>query len=168
MLLLFPERYPTPKLRELTITLIFKPGKRSGVGPQSRKQQGSTIIDFSAAPENTTYQTVSDIRRKLAEEDYPGEPDPTRDFTGFWKTDCEDAFGLQIMHHGAEGKYSVVFCGPGGCGDLDSEGGGTFITKDPNYRVVSNDELEISGGDAWQTYHRCTRDTHPVLKYKTP
>ncbi len=30
-----------------------------GVGPQSRKQGGSTIIDYSAAPETSTYKTVA-------------------------------------------------------------------------------------------------------------
>jgi len=137
-----------------------------GVGPQSRKQGNSTIIDYSAAPETTAYKTVADVRKKLEADNYPGEPDSAKDFTGFWKSNCEDAFGLQIKHFGTDGKYSIVFCGPGGCGDPANEGPKTFITKDPRYQVISEDELREKTGDGWETYHRCTRDTHPVLKYK--
>jgi hypothetical protein len=140
--------------------------KLFGVGVQSRKQQNSTYYDYTAAPATTNYKTVSDVRKTLAEQDYPGEPDPSRNFTGFWKTDCDNAFGLQIMREGSAGKYSVVFCGPGGCGD--STGRKTFITKDSHYQVNSEDELKVASGEGWETYHRCTIDTHPVLKYKQP
>ena len=136
------------------------------VGPQSRKQGNSTIIDYSAAPETTAYKTVADVRKKLEADKYPGERDSAKDFTGFWKTNCEDAFGLQIKHFGTDGKYSILFCGPGGCGDPANEGAKTFITKDPHYEVISEDELREKTGDGWETYRRCTRDTHPVLKYK--
>lgn len=146
--------------------LSLEKWKLFGVGPQSRKQGDSTIIDYSAAPETTTYKTVADVRKKLVADSYPGEPDSAKDFTGFWKTDCENAFGLQIKHFGIDGKYSIVFCGPGGCGDPASEGAKTFITKDPHYQVISEDELREKTADGWETYHRCTRETHPVLKYK--
>jgi hypothetical protein len=36
-------------------------------------------------------------------------------FTGFWKTQCKDAFGLQIKPFENEENYSVSFCGRGGC-----------------------------------------------------
>jgi len=137
-----------------------------GVGPQSRKQDGATIIDYSAAPETIVYKTVADVRKKLAVDDYPGEPDASKDFTGFWKTSCENAFGLQIKHYGKEGEYSIVFCGPGGCGDTENEARKTFISKDPHYQVISEDELKEQIQDGWDTYHRCTKDTNPLLKYK--
>jgi len=137
-----------------------------GVGPQSRKQGDATIIDYSAAAETTAYKTVADVRRKLVADNYAGEPDPSKDFTGFWKTDCEDAWGLQIKHFGAAGKYSLVFCGPGGCGDPENEGRKTFITQDPHFQVISEDELKEQTASGWETYRRCTRDTHPLLKYK--
>lgn len=131
------------------------------VGPQSKKENGSTIIDYSAA-RMTSYKTVADVRKEIVAEDSPGEADPSKDFTGFWKTNCDDAFGLQIKHIGSEGKYSVVFCGPGGCG-APSESPPTFITKDPHYQVVGEDELRLAGGDS---YYRCTKETNPVLEYK--
>lgn len=136
------------------------------VGPQSRKQGGSTIIDYSAAPESTTYKTVADVRKKFQAADYVGEADPGKDFTGFWETDCEDGYGLQIIHFGTEGKYSIVFCGPGGCGDAATQGRKTFIMKDPQFQVTSEDELRRKSADGWDTYHRCTKNAHPTLRSK--
>ncbi|ABF40834.1 hypothetical protein Acid345_1833 [Candidatus Koribacter versatilis Ellin345] len=130
------------------------------LGVQTTKTKQSTTYDYGAGKTKAKYQTVGDIRKVLAKDDYPGERDDLKDFTGFWKAKCDDAFGLQIMHHGGEGKYSVAFCGPGGCDDPE-QSRPTYITKDPHYKVIS--ETEIKTGDT--TYHRCTRDTHPVLKY---
>ena len=137
-----------------------------GVGPQSSKQQGGTIIDYGAAPKATTYKTVAEVRKQIEADAFAGEADPAKDFTGFWKTKCEDAFGLQIKHFGTSGEYSIVFCGPGGCGDPANEGRKTFITKDPHYQVICEDELKEKSTDGWETYRRCTKETHPVLKYK--
>jgi hypothetical protein len=137
-----------------------------GVGPQSRQRQGGTIIDYGAAPTPTTYKTVADVRKQIEADNYAGGPDPAKDFTGFWKAECEDPFGLQIKHFGTDGKYSIVFCGPGGCGDPANEGSKTFITKDPHYQVISEDETKEQSTGGWKTWHRCTKDTHPVLKYE--
>jgi hypothetical protein len=137
-----------------------------GIGPQSRNQGDATIIDYSAAPEASTYKTVADVRKTIAADDYPGEPDTSKDFTGFWKTNCDDAFGLQIKHYGKEGKYAIVFCGPGGCGDPENEGRKTFISKDPHYQVITEEEVKERTSSGWETYHRCTKETSPILKYK--
>ncbi len=137
--------------------------KLFNVGPQSRKQGDSTIIDYSAAPESEAYKTVADVRKKIQAGDYVGKTDPSKDFTGFWESNCADGFGLQIMHFGTEGKYSIVFCGPGGCGDPATEGRKTFITSDPQFQVISEDELKEKSADGWDTYHRCTKETHPAL-----
>jgi hypothetical protein len=137
-----------------------------GLGVQTRKSGEATVADYGAAPEASAYRTVADIRKKIAQDNYPGELDKSKNFTGFWKQDCEEAFGLQIMHFGTDSKYSIVFCGPGGCGEPGQDGRTTFITNDPHYRVISEDEIRTSGVDGWNTYHRCTKETHPVLKYK--
>jgi hypothetical protein len=137
-----------------------------GVGVQTRKEGNGTVIDYGAAPAPVAHKTVADIRKEIIEDNYAGEPDPSKNFTGFWKEDCDQAFGLQIMPYGKDGKYSVEFCGPGGCGQPDSEGRITFITKDRNYEVISENEIKELSGDGWHVYRRCTRDTHPVLKYK--
>jgi hypothetical protein len=138
-----------------------------GLGVQTRKEGTTAMYDYGAVPAVAAYKNVADVRKKIAQDDYPGEPDPSKDFTGFWKENCDDAFGLQIMPHGTEGKYSVVFCGPGGCGNPDSEGD-TFISKDRNYEVISENEIKTRGADRWDTYRKCTKDTHPILKYKEP
>ncbi len=138
-----------------------------GMGPQQTKQGSSTILDYGAkSQEATRYRTIGDIRAFIAAENHPGARDKSKDFTGFWKQNCDEPFGLQIKHYGDDGKYSIVFCGPGGCGD-PSQSRLTFITGDKWYEVVSEDELvEINRSGDRVAYRRCTKDTHPVLKYR--
>ncbi len=135
-----------------------------GLGPQQTKQGSSTILDYGAKPQEATrYRTIGDVRAFIAAENHPGVRDATKDFTGFWKKKCDEPFGLQIKPYGDEGKYSIVFCGPGGCGD-PSESRPTFITGDKRYEVVSEAELiEIARSGDRETYYRCTKDTNPVL-----
>lgn len=138
-----------------------------GLGPQQIKQGASTILDYGASADDAMrYRTVGDVRAFIATEDHPGTRDATKDFTGFWKQECDEPYGLQIRHHGEDGKYSIVFCGPGGCGE-PSQSRLTFITGDKGFQVVSETELIQLGrsGDG-QTYYRCTKETHPVLKYQ--
>jgi hypothetical protein len=67
-------------------------------------------------------------------------------------------------------RYSVVFCGPGGCGDPSgdpSKARLTYITGDKHWEVISEDELlKVQRPGEKDTYYRCTKDTHPVLRYK--
>lgn len=136
-----------------------------GVGVQSKKTKDGTTYDYTSAPSATVYKTVSDIRKKLENDNYPGAHDATKNFTGFWKSKCEDAFGLQIKPYGTDGKYSIVFCGPGGCGNVD-EGRKTFITGDKNFEVVSEDEIfEIDSSGKKDRNLRCTKEPNPILKY---
>lgn len=136
-----------------------------GVGVQKKQTSKGTTFDYNAAPSEVTYKTIADVRKHLAAENDPGKPDATKDFTGFWKTKCENAFGLQIKHIGDEGMYSIVFCGPGGCGDPD-QGRKTFITGDKKFEIVSEDELfEIDRSGGRERSVRCTKDPSPILKY---
>lgn len=137
------------------------------VGPREIKTEGGMILDYGATPENESeYRTIGDLRSFIAAESDPGYRDETKDFTGFWKEDCDQAFGLRIMRQGDEGKYAIDFCGPGGCGDSTDEEL-TFITGDRRWDVVSEDELvQIGRSGRHQTYRRCTRETNPVLKYR--
>lgn len=138
-----------------------------GLGPQTIKTEKGTIVDYGAKPqEGGGIKTFGDVRALVAKWNHPGVNDPSKDFTGFWKTKCEDAFGLQIKRIGDEGKYSIVFCGPGGCGD-PSRHPPTFITGDEHFEVVSESELvQIRRSGERDTYLRCTKDTNPVLKYR--
>ena len=137
-----------------------------GLGVQQRKQGGGTVVDYGAEPQTAArFKTVGDVRTFIAAENDPGTRDASKDFTGFWKTKCEEPFGLQIKHIGDDGKYSIVFCGPGGCGD-PSESRPTFITGDKWYEVVSERELvQIGRSGDRETYYRCTNDTNPILRY---
>ena len=136
-----------------------------GLGPQETKQEAGTILDYGAAPQEATrYRTIGDVRAFIAAANHPGVLDAGKDFTGFWKQKCDEPYGLQIKRFGDEGKYSIVFCGPGGCGD-PSQGRLTFITGDRNYEVVSESEIRSGRSGARDTYYRCTVDTNPVLEY---
>jgi hypothetical protein len=86
-------------------------------------------------------------------------------YAGFWKTQCSLAFGLQIAPV-SESLYSVSFCGPGGCFMPGTYRPNTPIEGDPLYEVVSSSEIKVRASDASSiTYHKCTSNTHPALRY---
>jgi hypothetical protein len=86
-------------------------------------------------------------------------------YSGFWKTDCNNSFGLQIVRTKAN-LYSVSFCGPGGCAAPGTYLPNTSIDEDPMYEVISKSEirLKLKGGGS-VTHFKCTSNTHPVLIY---
>jgi hypothetical protein len=89
------------------------------------------------------------------------------DFTGFWKVNCTDAFGVQIKKQAAN-LFSVSFCGPGGCFAPGEWTPNTPILGDPKYRVINATTLDISlHQQRWDRYTKCTTDTNPVLDYAT-
>jgi hypothetical protein len=88
------------------------------------------------------------------------------DFTGFWKGDCSEAFGIQIKPHN-EKNYSVSFCAPGGCFKPGAWMPNTSIEGDPAYRVINAKTIEIKNAERWQRLTKCTTDTNPVLTYST-
>lgn len=81
------------------------------------------------------------------------------DYTGFWKVDCSDGFGIQIKL--TENKlYTVSFCGPGGCFSPGCWMPNTRIEGDQKYKIISPNKLEIKrmdDGDFF-TYVKCTND----------
>lgn len=88
------------------------------------------------------------------------------DFTGFWKADCADAFGVQIKPHGGK-NYSVSFCGPSGCFDPGVWKPNTPIAGDSAYRIIDAKTIEIRQDDGWQRYVKCMKKTNPELDYST-
>lgn len=81
------------------------------------------------------------------------------DYTGFWKGDCSDGFGIQIKL--AENQlYSVSFCGPGGCFKPGEWTPNTLIEGDPKYNVISPSELGVkrTDGGGFFSYVKCTSD----------
>jgi hypothetical protein len=138
--------------------------KLFGLGIQSSQSGNTTTMDYNAAPATEQYKTIGDIRKKLTADDFPGERDSSKDFTGLWKEKCDDSFGLQIMHAGSDGQYSIAFCGVGGCEDA-SETRKTFFTGDRHYQVVSEDKIvEIYDSAPPHTMLRCSKDPHAWQK----
>jgi len=88
------------------------------------------------------------------------------DFTGFWKVNCTDAFGVQIKKQPGN-LYSVSFCGPGGCFAPGGWKPNTPIFGDAQYRVLNPTTIEIGGGQNRTRYTKCTTDINPVLDYST-
>jgi len=82
------------------------------------------------------------------DKDYP--------LAGFWKKDCSENFGLAVEKAGY-GKYSVSFCGPGGCFKQGTYRPNTTIVDDPNYRVKDENTLEVKGLNGFSAYHRCNK-----------
>lgn len=128
------------------------------LGPRTTQDGSAKILDYGATPTVSPAGTVAKLRtqieaRRRAEAD-PGRNDPSRDFSGFWKKRCDQDFGLRIQRGLRSEPYSVVFCGPGGCGD-EEKGQKTFVTGDARWRVVGKDEIQERQGTEWSTYWRC-------------
>lgn len=81
----------------------------------------------------------------------PATPDAGQSFEGFWKKDCALDFGWRFSS-GAQGRYGVRFCGPGGCGEIDA------CTSIPSRRfaVIDGDTL-LDRGPPSATMKRCAR-----------
>ena len=88
------------------------------------------------------------------------------DFTGFWKVNCTDAFGVQIKKQPGN-LFSISFCGPGGCFAPGEWMPNSPIVGDAKYRVINATTIEIASGNGWTRYTRCTTDTNPKLDYST-
>jgi hypothetical protein len=77
-------------------------------------------------------------------------------YAGFWKRPgCANNFGLAIAPAGSA-TYAIAFCGPGGC----SKPGmmrNTRLVGDPDYRIVDQDTIEVSGTDGFMKHVRCDK-----------
>jgi hypothetical protein len=76
-------------------------------------------------------------------------------FTGFWKGDCREDFGLAIESSGQPSSYSVSFCGPGGCFKPGAYRPNTTISGDPEYRVVDENTIEVKTQNGFSRFVRC-------------
>jgi hypothetical protein len=82
-----------------------------------------------------------------------------QDFSGTWKGNCSDDFGLLVQR--ADGhQYSVIFCGLSACSRSWTPN--TKIKGDPKYRIFSDDQVGIRRLDSSKqfiVYHRCPNDS---------
>ena len=87
----------------------------------------------------------------------------TYPMAGFWKTQSSDNFGLAISPTGV-GKYSVSFCGPGGCFKPGTYRPDTPLVNDDDYQVINSNTLRVQGRDGWTTYRRAPCRQEPCSK----
>jgi hypothetical protein len=87
------------------------------------------------------------------------------EFAGFWKGNCSEAFGLQVMPVN-DTQYTVSFCGPGGCFEPGTYRPNTTIKNDELYKVIDSRHIKVWGRDGWSDYYKCDSNTHPKLHYK--
>lgn len=90
------------------------------------------------------------------------------DYTGFWKGNCTDGFGVQIKPVENQ-MYSLSFCGPGGCLAPGEWTPNTRIEGDQNYKVISPEKIAIRLKDdkhEYFPYIKCTSD--PTWTVKEP
>lgn len=89
------------------------------------------------------------------------------DFTGFWKENCEQVFGLQFKPTGKPGVYSVSMCGSAGCFDSGTHRPPTTVKGDPSYEVLSAEEILIRGENGIDTsYMKCKSSVMPEMADK--
>ena len=83
------------------------------------------------------------------------------DYTGFWRGNCEDPFGVQIKPV-RDGLYSISFCKPNECSAPGVYRPNTTIENDPMYETLSATKIRLrhpEGG--YSTYVKCTSSTAP-------
>jgi hypothetical protein len=81
---------------------------------------------------------------------------PVTNYTGIWKGNCSDYWGVLITP-AEDGLYSVTFCGLSSCLDPGQWTPNTRIENDPMYEVVSSSEIRIKRNDrGYFTYTKCS------------
>src|SRR5690348_8199717 len=81
------------------------------------------------------------------------------EFTGVWKRNCSDYYGVKI-EPAAAGLYSVSFCGYG-CFAPGTWMPNTSIVSDAHYKIVSPSRLGIrrdDNPDKFFFYKLCSKD----------
>jgi len=80
-------------------------------------------------------------------------PSASHPMAGFWKTQSSDNFGLAISPAGSS-KYSISFCGPGGCFKPGTYRPDTTLVGDEDYQIVDKNTLHVRGTDGFTSYYR--------------
>lgn len=80
---------------------------------------------------------------------------PEFPFSGFWKGECGENFGLAIEPSPKGTGYSVSFCGPGGCFKPGTYRPDTTIVNDPMYKIVDKDTIDVTTQEGFSRYIRC-------------
>jgi hypothetical protein len=86
------------------------------------------------------------------------------DYTGFWKGNCENPFGVQIKPL-RDGLYSISFCKHDACSAPGVYRPNTRIENDPMYEPLSATKIRLrhpEGG--YTTYVKCATETNPSAR----
>jgi len=90
------------------------------------------------------------------------------DYTGIWKSNCADYFGVQIKHVD-NSLYSISFCGLDGCFEPGQWAPNSKNDGDPQYKVISPEKIGIRRKDdknEYFTYIKCT--SNPTWTVQPP
>lgn len=105
-------------------------------------------------------QSTSDANENSTPAYQPPRTHVEGNFTGFWKKNCSDQFGIQIAPFSGN-KYSVSFCGPGGCFEPGEWRPNTTLVGDGSYQVINSNHIRLSAQDGWSEYIKCSSSTDP-------
>jgi len=84
-------------------------------------------------------------------------PSASHPYAGFWKEGgCANNFGVAIAPAG-DSRYSISFCGPGGCFEPGTYRPNTTLSGDPNYRIVDDNNIELRTITGYSKYVRCPK-----------
>lgn len=119
-----------------------------GYGDDER--DGQKIFDFAARPMTGAARTIKDVGTLVEVREDRGTPDPSRDFSGYWKTACGLGYGLEILRGDPRDPYTIGFCGPGGC-DPIADRSRSHITGTSRYEILDADTIRMDG----KVHHRC-------------
>lgn len=144
-------------------TVIFRMRKTSSMKDVSFSCAVANLVSYALlltlalwfGKASTSVEAHVDLKRNSGNIESFLKPDNKFPYIGFWKTDCIDDFGLAIEAT-SDGKYTVAFCGPGGCDRIDKLPH-TTLTGDSNYRIIDKNTIAqrgYSGPDS--IYHRCS------------
>jgi hypothetical protein len=86
------------------------------------------------------------------------------DYTGLWKGNCEDPFGVQIKPL-RDGLYSISFCKIDGCSAPGVYRPNTKIDNDPMYEPLSPTRIRLRHSEGgFTTYVKCAGETNPSTR----
>ena len=140
-------RYPGPRLWAL-LARVFSLLLLAMLVAQLAFVVYMTSVD-SNDPSRTSANAASTLK-----------PDPAFPFTGFWKTQCAQNFGLVVEPSGVANTYAVSFCGPGGCFKPGTYRPNTTLVNDPSYKVIDENTIDVLSKDGFTRYSRCAQGDH--------
>jgi hypothetical protein len=100
-------------------------------------------------------KTVGDVRTVLATWALPGKKDPSRNFAGMWRMNCNQPAGMRITQYGEDGIYAISMCLKDRCVP-EARTQKSFINGDVKYAILGNDAIDFLTIDGRRDHYlRC-------------